>query len=206
MKKIIHQQHNFPAHVPIMVLPNAALFPNSLLPLYIFEERYQEMLSYCLERERMFCIAQMKPGVSEAEDESQFFHVAGLGLIRACVGNQNGTSHLMLQGLARVKLINFIQDEPFRIAQIHELQSSPGKSVEAEALSAKVLELCREAKEVTSELQELVNKQFSHTHDPELVSDFVAQAFVGDPVRKQEILEELSVCERLRMLIATLQA
>ena len=189
-----------------MVLPGALLFPNSLLPLYIFEERYREMLTHCLEHDRMFCIAQMKPGISEAMDDDDFFHVNGLGLIRACVGNDDGTSHLMLQGLARVRLTNFIQHEPFRVAQIQELPSGAGNPVEAEALSVKVLELCRNAKETSSELQAFVNKQFPHAHNPEVVSDFVAHAFVRDPLTRQKILEELSVCKRLRKLIACLQS
>ena len=65
MKNIIHQQNNLPGQIPVMVLPNTLLFPNSLLPLYIFEERYREMLAHCLERSRMFCIAQVKPGLSD---------------------------------------------------------------------------------------------------------------------------------------------
>jgi Lon protease-like protein len=205
MKHIAHQQLNLPADAPVMALPDASLFPYSLLPLYIFEERYRAMLSWCLERGRMFCIAQMKPGISEAEDEDDFYSVAGLGLIRACVENGDGTSHLILQGVARVKLVNFIQHEPFRIAQINELRSSVENEVEADALGIKVLELCRTLKDKNSDLHVLLNNQISQTTNPEIISDFVAQAFVGNPVRRQKILEELRVCERLRMLIACLK-
>jgi Lon protease-like protein len=205
MKHIAHQKLNLPADVPVMVLPGAALFPNSLMPLFIFEERYREMLAYSLERARMFCIAQMKPGISEAVDEDDFRHIAGLGLIRACVGNENGTSQLVLQGLARVKLVNFIQQEPFRIAQIKELRSKVENEVEADALGIKVLDLCRSLKEKNTDLHMLLNNQIPQTTNPEIISDFVAQAFVGDPARRQGILEELDVCDRLRMLIAALR-
>jgi len=188
-----------------MVLPEAQLFPNTLLPLYIFEERYRAMLSHCLERNRMFCIAMMKSGVSEAVDDNEFFHVAGLGLIRACVGNPDGTSQLMLQGLARVKLTNFIQHEPYRVAQVQELKSTVCNQVEADALSTKLLEICRDLKETSNDLQGLLNKQLAQSPSPEIISDFVAQAFVSDPFHRQEILEELSVNDRLRMLIQCLK-
>lgn len=206
MKKIVHQQLNLPADVPVMVLPNALLFPNSLLPLYIFEKRYREMLRHCLERNRMFCVALMRQGVTEAVSDDEFYHVAGLGIIRACVTNTDGTSQLMLQGIARVRFTNFIQHEPYRVAQISELRSIPGKTVEAEALSRKVLELCRSSNGAQSneEIQEVFEKQLSRARDPEMISDFVAQTFVQDPFHRQEILEELSVCDRLRMLITSL--
>src|SRR5882724_8114330 len=125
-----------------MVLPGVHLFPNSLLPLYIFEPRYREMLAWSLEQQRMFCVAPMKPGVSEARSVDDFHHTVGLGLVRACVGREDGTSHLMLQGLARVRLIGFLQDEPFRIAEMCELRSEPAEVFAAESLGAKILQLC----------------------------------------------------------------
>jgi hypothetical protein len=44
-----------PTEAPVMLLPNGSLFPNALLPLYIFEEKYRCMLRHCLEHDRMFC-------------------------------------------------------------------------------------------------------------------------------------------------------
>ena len=98
-----------------MVLPTL-LFPNSLLPLHIFEPRYRAMLHTALEEERMFCIALTKRGIDEWSSPKDFHHIAGLGLVRACVGRGDGTSHLILQGLARVKFTKFVQEAPFPIA------------------------------------------------------------------------------------------
>ena len=205
MKHIIHQQLNLPADAPVMALPRVSLFPSALLPLYIFEERYRAMLAWCLERGRMFCVAQMKPGPAGTAGAEECYSVAGLGLIRACVGSANGTSHLILQGLARVKLTNYIQHEPFPIAQITELRSSVESQVEADALGLKVLELCRSLKNKNGELHVLLNNQARQTANAEMISDFVAQAFVVDARLRQKFLEELGVCERLRLLIACLR-
>src|SRR5215469_6781508 len=106
-----------------MALSNAVLFPHSLLPLYIFEKRYREMLSYTLDGDRMFSVALIKRGVEEAVGLQDLCPVAGVGLIRACVGNENGTSNLVLQGLARVRILDWIQEEPFRIAEIELIES-----------------------------------------------------------------------------------
>ena len=89
-----------PREVPVMTLPNATLFPQALLPLYIFEPRYRQMLADALHSHRMFSVAMQQPG-TKRESPSP---VAGLGLIRVSVGHRDGTSHLVLQGLARVEL------------------------------------------------------------------------------------------------------
>src|ERR1044072_1805198 len=109
---------SLPEQVPVMPLPGALLFPHALLPLHIFEPRYQEMLDHALRAHRMVCVAQIKPQRSQWNTTDDFFHVAGVGLIRACVGRGDGTSNLILQGLRRVRFSAFEQTSPFPIARI----------------------------------------------------------------------------------------
>ena len=195
-----------PAYAPIMVLPNALLFPNSLLPLHIFEERYRLMLAQALGSDRMFCLALMKPGISEAARTEDFYHTVGLGLIRACVAREDGTSDLVLQGLARVRLVEFIQDEPFRVARLKEIPSEMPNVVEAEALGVKVLELCRQLKERGMEMPATLEKSLFYLTNPEVLSDVVSHTFIRDPFQRQGILEQPMVSDRLRLLIQYLLA
>ena len=189
-----------------MVLPNALLFPHSLLPLRIFEDRYREMLAWCLEKHRMFCVALMKRGVIEAASPDDFHHVVGLGLVRACIAKDDGTSNLVLQGLSRVKLIGFLQKKPFYIAELRELRSNPPEPHESEPLSAKLLRLCEMLHSVGTPVPEGFDEQISKIEDPEVLSDVVAHTFLRDPFRRQDVLEELRVGERMRLLIRHLNA
>jgi len=72
-----------PEQVPVMPLPGALLFPHALLPLYVFESRYRQMLKHALSHHRMFCVALIKPHCAEWQSTADFFHTAGVGLIRA---------------------------------------------------------------------------------------------------------------------------
>src|SRR3974377_1029885 len=110
-----------PREVPVMTLPNATLFPQALLPLYIFEPRYRRMLADALHSTRMFSVAMQRPGNSRETPAP----VAGLGLIRVSVGHRDGTSHLILQGLARVELEQTVRYKPYRIQRIRPLQAPP---------------------------------------------------------------------------------
>ena len=190
-----------PAQLPVMVLPGATLFPHALLPLYIFEPRYRAMLAHCLDGSRMFCVALVKPGVSEARRADDFFHTAGCGLVRACVGKEDGTSNLILQGLARVRFTGFAQEKPFRIAEIEPIKSEDGGSIEAEALGAKVLEICQQFKERGMQPPGPMDTFLAHLTDLDRLADLVAHAFVGDAFARQHLLQEPSITSRLRLLI-----
>ena len=194
---------NLPREAPVMVLPNAVMVPNALLPLHIFEPQYREMLSWSLERDRLFCVALL---MSPATEAGNFFSVGGIGLVRACVEAGDGSSNLILQGLARVKFGNLLQEQPFRIAEIRHFPSDCANLVEAEALGAKVVEICGKLHEQGRKLPGTLLQKLRHVTNPELLADIVTQTFVRDPVDQQRLLEEASVSERMRVLIRYLQA
>ena len=190
-----------PDQVPVMPLSGALLFPHALLPLHIFESRYQEMLAHALRENRMFCVALVKPQRTEWKSPDDFFHIAGIGLIRACVGRGDGTSNLILQGLQRVRFRGFEQDAPFPIARIEPLESKSASSVETDALGAKVLELYSKFKDNGRQLPEKVDRYLSHLSDAEMLADLMAATFINDPLRRQQVLEEIAVNQRLRLVI-----
>jgi Lon protease-like protein len=194
-----------PDQVPVMPLPGALLFPHALLPLYIFEPRYQEMLEYALKEHRMFSVALLKPQRTQWKSTGDFFPVAGVGLIRACVGRGDGTSNLILQGLQRVRFTGFEQSSPFPIARIEPLKSDATPSVETEALGAKVIELYSKLKDSGRQLPEKVDQYLSHLGDMEMLADLMAATFINDPLRRQQLLEELSLKQRLRLVIQYLR-
>lgn len=194
-----------PDQVPVMPLSGALLFPHALLPLHIFEPRYQEMLEHALKEHRMFSVALVRPQRTQWKSNADFFHIASVGLIRACVGRGDGTSNLILQGLQRVRFISFEQSVPFPIAQIEPLESESTTSVETDALGAKVIELYSKLKGAGRQLPEKVDNYLSHLSDMEMLADLMAATFVNDPLRRQELLEELSLNRRLRLVIQYLR-
>src|ERR1041384_1789139 len=108
-----------PSAAAVMTLPNVTLFPQALLPLYIFEPRYRQMLADALAGDRMFIVAMQKPGRVRETPSA----IAGLGLIRVCVGNPDGTSHLILQGISRVELQRAVSYKPYRKHRLRVLHT-----------------------------------------------------------------------------------
>jgi ATP-dependent Lon protease len=213
-----------PSEVPVMTLPNATLFPQALLPLYIFEPRYRQMLADALHSHRMFLVAMQKPG-STRESPSP---IAGLGLIRVSVGHRDGTSHLILQGLARVELAETVRYKPYRIQRIRPLKIPPCDNVKVDALVAKVRELLEEriilglpfpfpvmSPEKSEATPTPAPSAFSpkdilgyldSMNDPEQAADLVSCAVLAGAAQRQTILETVDVEVRLQRLIRFLMA
>jgi ATP-dependent Lon protease len=210
-----------PREVPVMTLPNATLFPQALLPLYIFEPRYRKMLADALHSNRMFSVAMQRPGNTRETPSA----VAGLGLIRVSVSHRDGTSHLILQGLARVELGEAVRYRPYRIQRVRPLQAPPCDNVTVDALVGKMRELLEERialglpfpfpvmtpdQSPASGPPSVPPKEILHyldsIEDPEQATDLVSCAVLPGAVERQAILETLNVEARLRRLIHFLLA
>lgn len=194
-----------PATIPVMPLPGAVLFPNALLPLHIFEPRFREMLDHALRADRMFCVALVRPERQHWCTTEDFFPVSCAGLIRACVERADGTSDLILQGIQRLKFTGFAQEAPFPIARIKPLETREHSSVETDALAAKVLEFYSRLKVSGRRLPDKVDRYLSEMSDPAMLADLIATTFIGDALRRQQLLEELDLNTRLRLLIQYLR-
>jgi ATP-dependent Lon protease len=163
------------------------------------------MIEHALSEQRMFSVALLKPQRVQWNSTEDFFQIAGIGLIRACVGRGDGTSNLILQGLQRVRFTGFDQRAPYPIARLEPLKSKSPPSVETDALGAKVLELYSRLKDSGRQLPEKVDQYLSNLDDTEMLADLMAATFINDPFRRQEVLEELSLNQRLRLVIQYLR-
>lgn len=203
-----------------MILEDLILFPQMMLPLYVFEPRYRDMLKESLEGSRMFCVARKRVD-KESECPEQ---VAGIGLIRVALDHDNGTTHLVLQGLSRVILKAGAQFRTYPNYQIKVFQTYVENEEHVHALAERAKALAvsllqGEAGEYGPDIPAITSSFASSnaTHsqdasraklleylqyikDPEQIGDLIASSLVNCPITKQQLLAISSLEERLDFL------
>lgn len=194
---------DIPDRVPVMTLPEVAFFPKVMMPLFIFEPRYRTMLKTSLEGNRMFAVAGIDPSQVDNFPVAEPAHsVATIGLIRGCKTQEDGTSHLILQGLSRVHLDELYEDKPYREAAITLLQSTQeANSSQLHQLKDSLYRLVKQFAESNNNIPGELLQFVESMEDPEDFVDIVAYTFIQDPVLKQKILETLNVEDRYEILI-----
>lgn len=108
-----------PARLGVFPLPNIVLFPNTLLPLHVFEPRYRALLADAMADTRRVVLGVLQPGWEDEYEGSPAIHPL------ACVGRvvehqllQDGCSDLILRGEAVVRLEEVASDRPYRTAKV----------------------------------------------------------------------------------------
>ncbi len=186
-----------------MVLPNAVLFPGTLMPLHIFEPRYRQMLEDSVTGTRMFAVGLARGKAGPCD-------VVGVGLVRTCLKQSDGTSNLVLQGLERVRVVGFEWEHPefgYPVADIEPLASTGSE----EAVPARqpvlrmVRKLARARERLGVELPKAVVDSLAALESADLFADVVSYTLVEDFKEKQSLLETLDVNARLAKLQDLLQ-
>lgn len=208
-----------PGKTPLMILSNATLFPDAILPLHIFEPRYRRMLSDVLESHRMFAIAMRRPGTRREVP----MPVACLGVVRVCVGAPDGTSNLLLLGLKRIQCTGAARYKPYRVERVEPLDSTGEETPEISRLRDRLLTMVKDRLgqgmdgEFPSSLPGMmlqsplgipdialsgmtakngmdILKKLDSAHK---LADFVGSTLLRNPLERQVVLESLDIKTRL---------
>lgn len=111
------------SELPIFPLPNTVFFPKTLLPLYVFEKRYREMVEDALVKDSLIVMVLLKEGWEDKYFENPpVYDIACVGKIQKSDVLSDGKYNIVLYGMQRVKILNFVQDKPYRVAQVRYLE------------------------------------------------------------------------------------
>lgn len=191
--------------MPMIVLAECSLLPHALLPLYIFEPRYRQMLAYALEHDRVFCIGTLLGVDDEPEDAGECDEAIDCyscaGLVRASVTHPDGTSRLILQGVQRVRFTEWIQREPFRIAAVERIKTQVADVAHAREQAQELIDLTRSKLVVGTPAEGHFDQQIGSLDDPEIVADAIGAHFLRRSCEKQALLAMERLEDRLDFLM-----
>ena len=192
------QEIEIPKEVGVITLKGSVLFPQAMMPLFIFEPRYREMLRDALEQDRIFAVAAAdEVAMAKGVEGEPAYEVASIGIVRACKKNEDGTANLILQGLTRVRFESIVTEEPYRRARITQLLSEEDASPEnLKSARHTVLDLIKTHRRLGAEIPREVIEFLEAVEGHESMLDLSIYALCSSAKVKQQLLETLSVTER----------
>lgn len=187
-----------PETIRIFPLSEVVLFPDTLMPLHIFEPRYRAMVSDALARDRRIGMIQPQRG----EEGAPLFSVGCLGKIGEIEALDDGCFNLVLHGEARFRILQELNvTTPFRQVEA-ELFEEP----EGEALAP--IERAgfeREARRFAAAQGYRVDWANVARLDDEALINGVAQIVPFDAAAKQALLEAPSLSSRCELIVQLMQ-
>ena len=202
MKKNKINLKNLPEEIPIFPLSNAIFFPNTVLPLNIFEPRYKQMIEDSLEKNKFIGMAQ--PNLQNLQSpKPDIFNVGCVGIVQKHNKTSEGTYLVNLEGLVRFKVIKELKTEKlyrtFKVSYLDfssDLEENNKKEIDDQSL----LELIEKTKKFFKMFQLSTDWRMIEKVEPNKLINSLAMICPFTSAEKQRLLETTSIRERNEIL------
>ena len=196
-----------PSCLPVFPLPTVVFFPGTVVPLHVFEPRYQEMVRDVRRSHGFITLALLKPGWEPEYYGSPEVHRVGCaGRLLAVEDLAGGRSNIKLAGVSRVRIQSFETEQPYRQALVKQLpENLPTEEDDTvqEARTSLVAAYALLFSEVTGQpASDLEGARSAPFHA--LVNTLCATIDLPPPA-KQALLKMDDVLERCQTITALLQ-
>jgi Lon protease-like protein len=184
------------ALLPLFPL-KVVLFPCALLPLHVFEERYKLMIGHCLEAKAPFGVVLIREG-EEVGGVAEPCEIGTSARIARVQRLPDGRMNLVAIGGDRFRITALDHSEPYLQGDIELVASECADSPEAQDEAQRVATLFGEQFRLNMAVTAQWVRSVDLPREPDRLADFVAAHLELAPATRQELLETLSVPDRLR--------
>ncbi len=193
-------------HIALFPLPNAVFFPNTMLPLHIFEPRYREMTKEAIEDEIPIAIMRLTEPRSLNDRGLPAFHeVGGAGFVLHHQRLPDGRYNILLEGVSRIRVFEEIDtDRSYRVGRAELVSESYEHPEQVQALLATLRGCVVGLQNQYSRLSETLAKTMNNVQDPGALADTIASLIISDPDSRQALLADPVVDNRLDTIISRL--
>ena len=199
------QQLEFPAALPVLPLKETVVFPQSMSPLAIGQERSVQLIDDVVAGDRLLALITTKDGSVEAPGWDDIYEVGTIALVHKMIKVPDGTLRILVQGIERVHLDHRLDVDPYLLGEFSALPDVLEETPELEALTRNVQGLFARIIGLAPYLPEELQLAAANVDDPSALCHLVASTLrTIRTEERQEILEEVNVEQRLRTVSAIL--
>jgi ATP-dependent Lon protease len=189
-----------PAALPVLPLKEMVAYPETLTPLAVGQERSVKLIDDVLSGERTLVLVAARDAELDEPGPDELYDVGVVGVVARMLKVPDGTIRVLVQATQRVRLDEYIAEDPYLVARIEALPDQVDPSAELEALARNVQRTFSEIIEQIPYLPEELQLAVTNIDDPSALSHLIAGALRISTAEKQELLEMTDVKLRLRRL------
>lgn len=186
-----------PETYPVMPLRNTVLFPQQVIPTYIGRDRSLKLIEDLPSGKKMIVVVAQQDGAQENPGTDELYEWGTLAMVLKVFDMPDNSKSAIIQGVDRVKVLSFIQQEPYFKAAVQRVEDTEIEGIESEAMSKSIRNVFEELVKVAPYLTDEHSGVLSSISKPGRLADRVISLVTIPTLEKQEILEEMDVKERM---------
>jgi ATP-dependent Lon protease len=188
--------------LPVLPLRGTVVFPLTVVPLAAAQPRSLRLIDDVMSGDRTVALVMQKDAELEGAGPDDVYDVGTISTIHQMMRVPDGTVRLAVQGNERMRILEFIQEEPFLVARVERVPEDMEDSVEVEALTRNTLELFQRLVSLVAHMPDELITAALNVDDPRHLVYLVATNLRMDPEQRQQLLALDAVRDKLVSLNA----
>jgi ATP-dependent Lon protease len=203
--KETHMTDTLSTSYPVLPLRDIVVFPHMIVPLFVGREKSVRALEEVMADDKQILLSsQIDPSVDDPATDG-IYKVGVLANVLQLLKLPDGTVKVLVEGKARVRITDFVENPGFFEARAEKLDEVAGDKDSSEALVRAVAEEFERYAKIKKNIPEEALSAVSETREPARLADLVAGHLGVDVALKQEMLETLDIAERLEKVYGQMQ-
>src|SRR5205085_4324305 len=195
-----------PSILPVLPLKETVIFPQSVSPLAIGQERSVKLVDDVVAGEqRVLALVTSKNDEVEQPGWDDLHEVGTAAVVHKMIRVPDGSLRILVQGVGRIRLERHVQDEPYLVGDFSEVPDVVEETPELEALTRSVQNEFGRLISLVPYLPSELELAAANVDDPSALSHLVASTLRLKTEEKQALLEQANVALRLRDVLRILK-
>ncbi len=190
--------------LPLLPLRGVIVFPYVIIHLDVGREKSVSALEEAMVNDRMIVLATQHQAKTNEPDPHDIYRTGTLAEIKQLLKLPDGTIRVLVEGISRVKVKDFLQTDPHYRVKVEKIEEAQEKSAELEALMRTTLYQFEQYIKSSKKIQPDVLIAVSSVEEPGRLADIIASHLNLKVEDKQMLLEAIAPEERLEKLCSIL--
>ncbi len=201
---VIKPVEKIPKTLPILPLRETVVFPETVTPLAVGQERSVKLIDDVLHKDKMIGLATIRKPEVEVAGPDDIYEIGTAAIIHKMLKVPDGSLRILVQGVKRIKIASYTLNDPYLVAKVDVLEDKIEMTKEVDALSRNLQNVFTKIIGLVPYLPEELQMAASNVDDPSALCYLIASAIKIKTEEKQDLLEEIDVEKRLRKLTVIL--
>ncbi len=190
---------------PVLPLRDIVVFPHMIVPLFVGREKSVRALEEVMADDKQILLSSQIDPSDDDPGTDGIFKAGVLANVLQLLKLPDGTVKVLVEGQARVRIDTFLDNDDFFEARAEYLTEMPGDMATTEALLRTVADEFERYAKVRKNIPEEALAAVGESTEPAKLADLVAGHLGIEVDQKQDLLETLSVSERLEKVYGLMQ-
>ncbi|MBT5931894.1 MAG: endopeptidase La, partial [Flavobacteriales bacterium] len=198
----------FPENLSILPLRNNVLFPGVVIPITVGRDKSIKLIQEANKGNKIIGVVSQKDQEEESPEFKDLHKTGTVAQIVRLLKMPDGSSTVIIQGKRRFEMLEAIQTEPFLTASVKILNEEPfdKKNKELDVMFKTIkdlaLQIIKDSPNIPSEAQFAIK----NIDSPTFLVNFISSNMNADVSKKQEMLEEMNLKNRVMKVLEHLSA